>query len=81
MTLGRGVCSEVFFLALCSVALSGHWQEKLLTIALLSEARAESFSSWSSVAEEPWFPEKPHGAAAPRHFPGRQKSLGLDNVK
>lgn len=77
--LGRGVCSEVFFLALCPVALSGHCQEKLLTIAL-SEVRAESFSSRSSVAEYPWFPEKPHGAAAPRHLPGCQKSLGSDNV-
>ena len=42
--LGGGVCSEVFFFALCPVAVLGHCQRKLLTLALLSEARAESFS-------------------------------------
>lgn len=40
-----GECSEVFFLALCPVAASGHCQEKLLSLSFLSEARAESFSS------------------------------------
>lgn len=40
-----GVCSEVFFFALCPVAVLGHCQRKLPMLALLSEARAESFSS------------------------------------
>lgn len=45
MTLGGGMCSEVIFFALCPVAASGHFQEKLLMLTLLSEARAEFFSS------------------------------------
>lgn len=67
MTLGGGVCSEVFF-TLCPVAVLGHCQEKLLILTLLSEVRAESFSSEQLGRETPrcgsswappWLPEIP----------------------
>ena len=45
MTLGGGVCSAVIFLALCPVTVSGHCQEKLLMLTLLSEEKAGPFSS------------------------------------
>lgn len=72
MTLGGGVCSEVFP-TLCPVAASGHCQEQLLILTLLSEERARYFSSgqpgrgalvpWAPRYGSPWalcwFPEIP----------------------
>lgn len=69
-----GVCSDVFF-AFCSIAVLGHRQEKLLMLALFSEARAESFSSeqLGRGALVPWC--GPQGVAFPGRLSDCQKSL------